>query len=101
MTTSTTNPGNNGNLNELLLGRKFVFTIKITDSKTYHQVINYLTGMALKSGVYGENLWDKRYYVFDREKKQIAKTERQREVIELTAESSQIKGGIEEIIYQN
>jgi len=96
----TAHPGNNGNLNDLL-NKKYAFRILVTDNKSYEQVIEYLRGMAIKSGLYGEKLWDKTYYIFDERKKQIARADRPKRTIELTQESAKIKKGIEEIIYQN
>jgi hypothetical protein len=99
MTKEIVNPGNNGNLNDLL-NKKFALRILVADAKSYGQVIDYLKGIAIKSGLYGDKLWDKTYYVFDEQKKQIARTDKPKRIIELTAESRRIKKGIEEIIYQ-
>lgn len=93
------NPRNNGNLSHLL-NRKFSVRILVRDKSSYQEIINYLEEISIESGMYGESPSHKLYYIFDKQKKQVAKADRSKRTIELTEESPEIKKGIEEIIYQ-
>ena len=83
-----------------MFNKEFGVRILIKDRKDYEQVADYLKGRAIETGLYGDELLDKTYYIFDEQKKQVAKANKSKRTIELTKESSKIKKGIEEILYQ-
>ncbi len=91
---------NNGHSRPEIGNSYFSTRILVTDENAYGRVISYLDAMKnIQIDIHMEKSEEMRDYIFDREKRQVARVKDHKRIIELTNEiNTEIKEEIEKIV---